>query len=56
MWGGGNFDRIMAFLTDSFEAKLQYRVEILCNNSSQSFQAINLKLCTDVTSILKMRM
>ena len=43
----------------NFEVSLQYGVGSLCNqliNSSQSIQASNLKLCSDVTSTLKMCM
>ena len=41
---------------DNFQVRLQYWVEVCVINSSQSFQAISLKLCTDAISILKMCM
>ena len=48
------FDTIMAFSTSSF-VRLGFNI---CSKFvvSQSFQAINLKLCTDITGILKMYM
>ena len=45
---------------DNFPVRLIFRLGIIIGwqvcviNSSKSFQAINLKLCTDVISILKM--
>ena len=41
---------------DNFQVRLQYWVASLCNQLLQSFQVINLKLCTDFISILKMCM
>ena len=41
---------------DNFQVRLQYWVEVCEINSSQSFQAISLKLYTDAISILKMCM
>ena len=38
------------------QVRLQYWVAILCNQLLPEFQAINLKLCTDVIGILKMCM
>ena len=49
------FDKITAFSTsDNFEVSLQRRVASLCNQLLPGFQAINLKLCTDVISIMEM--
>ena len=51
------FDKIMAFWTKTiFRLGFNMGQQVYVINSSQSFQAINLKLCTDVISILKMCM